>query len=212
LLSVSRPRLRPALPSIARTILASVLILVWLAGVVPFSTLASKHECGMACCIGKPSHLAGSCSTAFGDEEPPEPSAEPESTEPEMEEAEHSDHMMHEAVAASEIHATAGHHETAKQHSAHHSTSGVESRRKVYAASQAVMSTPCSAECAAAIYGSSQVRRPRDPASLTITTSPRPRTDSLVVCALAKPLIEANGHRGPARPRAPPFHTFNLSA
>jgi hypothetical protein len=184
-----------------------MLIVVWLAGVVPVNSLAAKHECAMACCVGKPSHPAGSCSTAFSEEE--ETAAEPE-----KEEAAHDGHMMHEADAASATTPSADHQETAaKQHSAHRSTSGQAAHRKAYAASQAVMTTPCSTECSSvAVYGSSQVRRPRDSASLTILSKPRPHAQSLIVRALSQPLAESNGHRGQTRPRGPPFHLSNLSA
>ena len=54
---------------LARIILAAGLLVVVLAGAVPPSSFASSHECGMACCAGKPSHMAGSCSTSLGSDE-----------------------------------------------------------------------------------------------------------------------------------------------
>jgi hypothetical protein len=208
LLSLSRPRLRPAHTSIARTVLATMLLVVCLASAVPFSSLASNHECSMACCVGKPSHMAGSCSAAFSEAE--EPAAEPD-----KEEAAHaSPHMMHGSGASLETTPAAAHQEAAaEQHSTHHSTSARAGRRKPHAASQAVMTTPCSTECSSvAVYGSSQVRRPRDAASLTIAVKPRPHGQSLLARAVSRPLTEANGHRNPTRPRGPPFHLSDLSA
>jgi hypothetical protein len=122
--------------------------------------------------------------------------------------------MMQGSGAASEATPSADHHEAAtEQHySAHHSTSGRAARRKAAAASQAAMTTPCSTECSSvAVYSSSQVRRPRDSASLTIALNPRPHRQSRLVRALSQPLPEANGHRNPSRPRGPPFHLSNLS-
>jgi hypothetical protein len=122
--------------------------------------------------------------------------------------------MMHGSGAASATTPSADHHGTATgQRSAHHSTSGRAAHQKPYAASQAAMTTPCSTECsAAAVYGSSQLRRPRDAASLTIASKPRTHTQSLLARAVSKPIVEASGHLGPARPRGPPFHLSDLSA
>jgi hypothetical protein len=49
-------------------ILAVMLLLVLLASVAPFGSLAS-HRCQMACCIGKSPYAEGSCSVAFMSEE-----------------------------------------------------------------------------------------------------------------------------------------------
>ncbi len=198
LLSVSRP-FSPASTSIARIILATMLMLVVLAGAVPFSSLASSHECGMACCIGKPSHMAGSCSTALGDEEQAEASAEPDD-----EHAAHSSHAMHLSGEDSQAVASTGHHETAKSPSTHHSKSGAkESISTARIASQA-MTTPCSPECAAAASASTQVRRPRDPAASSIAARPRPPTLLSFASHQATPLRKSAERRRLSRPRAPP--------
>jgi hypothetical protein len=176
-----------------------MLMLVMLAGAVPFSSLASSHECGMACCVGKPSHMAGSCSTALGDEEQAEPPVEPGD-----EHAAHSDHAMHLSGGDSQAVASTKHHETAKPSSTHHSKSGAkESIRTARIASQA-MTTPCSPECAAAASASTQVRRPRDPASSSIATKPRPPTLLSFASHQAKPLRKSAERRRLSRPRAPP--------
>lgn len=205
LLSVSRPA-NTARTSIARIILAAMLMLVVLAGAVPFSSLSSSHECGMACCIGKPSHMAGSCSVELGNEEQAETPAEPSG-----EQTAHSDHAMHlsgedspEAVASTE------HQEAAKHPVTHHSKSGAEeSTRTVSIASQAI-TTPCSTECAAAASASTQVRRPRDPASVSVSERPRPPTTYLLAGCFTVPSPKSAEGRRLSRPRAPPFLLNNL--
>lgn len=199
MLSVSRPA-NTARTSLARIILATMLMLVVLAGAVPFSSLASSHECAMACCIGKPSHLAGSCSVQLGDEEQAEAPAEPDD-----EQMAHSDHAMHHSGVDSQAVASTGHHETAKPPSTSHSKSGAkESKRTARIASQA-MTTPCSPECAAAASTSTQVRRPRNPALLTIAARPRPPTLLSFASHFSKPLRKSAERRRLSRPRAPPF-------
>jgi hypothetical protein len=176
-----------------------MMMLVVLAGAVPFSSLASSHECGMACCIGKPSHMAGSCSTALGDEEQAQASDEPGD-----EHTAHSDHAMHLSGEDSQAVASTGHHETAKPPSTHHSKSGAkESTLTARIASQAIM-TPCSPECAAAASVSTQVRRPRDSAASSIATRPRPPTLLSFTNHQATPLRKSAERRRLSRPRAPP--------
>ncbi len=199
MLSVSRPA-KTARKSIARIILAAMMMLVVLAGAVPFSSLSSSHECGMACCTGKPSHLAGSCSTALGDEEQMEATAEPGD-----EQTTHNSHAGHHSSGDSQTVASTGHHETAKPNQAHHSKSGAkESLRTARIASQAI-TTPCSTECAAAASASTQVRRPRDPASSSIAARPRPPTLLSFTHHQATLLPVPAERRRLSRPRAPPL-------
>jgi hypothetical protein len=206
LLSVSLPACT-ARKSIARIILATTLLLVMLSGIVPFTSLSSSHECGMACCAGKPSHMAGSCSTALDDDEQAEPPAEPSD-----EHSTHDHQQMHSSDATSQEVASTSHHGTAKHHQAHRSKSGgKESLQTARIASQA-MTTPCSPECAAAASASTQVRRPRNPASLTIATRPRPPTLLVVAGHQATPLPKSAERRRLSRPRAPPAFLNNLSA
>ena len=159
---------------IARTLLAAMLLLVLLAGVVPLSSFASQHECGMACCIGKPAHMAGSCSVHLGEEEE---EAEPPA---EMDEAHsaHDGHMAHQhgATAATTNPSSGNQGAGLRSSSAHHSTSKKESARRTSVVSQTAITKPCSPDCAAAASAYSQVRRPRDPAQLSVSARPRPPT------------------------------------
>ena len=200
----------PARKSIvARTILAVMLVLVLLAGVVPFSSLASSHECGMACCVGKPSHMAGSCSTHLGNEEQ---EAEPPA-EADEEQSAHARHMRHPAsTPAATANSSSGHHGAGLHSSAHRSTSKKAPVRKASVASQAMIRTPCSPDCAAAASCYSQVRRPRDPSQVALSARPRPPTLCFQVAYLSKPLPESAERRRLSRPRAPPFHLVSLSA
>jgi hypothetical protein len=193
--------------AIARITLAVMLTFVLLAGVVPLSSFsASSHECGMACCAGKPSHMAGACSVAFSTEE--------EAEAPPAPDEEHSahNHSQHSTGATSETTASVQQHGAAKASPAQHSTSRVTSPPAASVASQA-MTTPCSPECAAAAtLSSSQGRRPRELASLTVSLRPRPPTRGLFKGHFTVPARKSAEARRRLRPRAPPFSLNNLSA
>lgn len=192
--------------AIARITLAVMLTFALLAGVVPLSSFSSSaHECGMACCVGKPSHLAGACSTSLGTEEEAETPPEPD------EEHSAQDHSGHHPGASSEIKASVQPHGAEETSSAHHSTSKVKSPLAKSVASQAV-TTPCSPECAAATPGSSQGRRARDLASLAIRLRLRPPARSLATGRLTVPIRKSAEARRRLRPRAPPSSLNNLSA
>ena len=179
-----------------------MLALVVLAGVVPFSSLSSSHECGMACCAGKPPHLAGSCSTRLGNEEQAETPAQ--SNE---EHSAHSTHT-HSSGATFKTTATPKRRGAAKPSSTHHPASGREATRTASVSSQAMLAAPCSPACAAATLPYSQVRRPRNPASLAVVTRPRPPTLSFIVHHLFQLLPESAERRSLSRPRAPPFLAY----
>ena len=175
-MSVSRPASIKARASIARIVLAVALLFVVLAAAVPPGSFASSHECGMACCAGKPSHMAGSCSTALGSDD-------------------------------GDAHAA---HGPSHHHSTHHSSTK-ESRRAKHFTSRA-LTKPCSPECAAAAYSSSQVRRPRHAASVVVKAQPRPHTIRSFVQHSAALTPKSADHTRQARPRAPPALLINLSA
>lgn len=209
MLSVSRLVSRVRRAAIARITLAVMLTLVLLAGVVPLSSLsssASSHECGMACCAGKPSHMAGSCSTAFSTEEEAETPGPPD-------EEEHSahGHTMPLSGVTSPAQASAKQHGAAQRSPAHHSTADVKSPRAASVASQA-MTTPCAPECAAATISSSQVRRPRDPASLVVAVRPHTPTSRFFNGRFTVPAPKSAEARRLSRPRAPPSLLNHLSA
>jgi hypothetical protein len=200
------PGSRPATPhrtSIARIVLATMLTLVVLASVVPFSSLSSSHECGMACCTGKPSHMAGSCSAAFITKE--------EAAPPDDKHSAH-DHTMRSSDAISETNASAKRHGAARHSPARHPTSNIKSNRRASVASQATLTTPCSPECASAASGYAQVRRPRDPAAQTVAAKPRPSTRRLFAGRFTVPTPQSAEARRILRPRAPPSLLNNLSA
>jgi hypothetical protein len=200
LLSVLRPA-NTARTSIARIILATMLLLVMLAGAVPFNSLSSSHECGMACCVGKPSHMAGSCAVALGDEE----QAEETPAEPSAEQTAHSSHATHSANGDShEAVAPTKHQGAAKHPSAHHSKSGAEEPTRTASIASQAITTPCSPECAAAASASTQVRRPRDPASSSIAARPCPTTILSFAGHQTLPLRDSAERRRLSRPRAPP--------
>lgn len=207
MLLASRPA-NTARTSIARIILVTMLTLVVLAGIVPFSSLSSSHECGMACCIGKPSHMAGSCSVQLGDEEQAETPAEPDD-----EHSAHSSHSMHSSNEDShEVVASTKHQETSKHPSTHHSKSGAEEQPRAPAIASQAITTPCSTECAAAASASTQVRRPREPSSASVSVRLRPPTTYLLAGCFTVPSPKSAEGRRLSRPRAPPVLLNNLSA
>jgi hypothetical protein len=199
LLLVSRPA-SLARTSLARIFLAAMLMIVLLAGAIPFSSLASSHECGMACCVGKPSHMAGSCSTALGDEEQAKAPAEPGD--------EHRAHGQHHASHSSDETpqpvASTGHQGAAKHPSAHHSKSGAEESKLAARIASRVLTTPCSPQCAAAAAASMQVRRPREQAVTAVAARLRPPSLLFFAGHLSKPLLKSAEPRRLSRPRAPP--------
>jgi hypothetical protein len=106
-----------------------LLLLVLLAGIAPFGSLAS-HRCQMACCLGKAPHAEGSCSVAFMSEEKEEAAND--------QGEEHSDHHAH--------------------HSTAQASSSKSSSQNLSVAAQ-VITTPCSPECAAAASASTRSPR-----------------------------------------------------
>lgn len=206
MLSVSRPT-SPALKSLARITLATMLLLVLLAGAVPFSSLSSSHECGMACCAGKPSHMAGSCSTALIDEE-----HEAETpAEPNDDDDAHSahGHNMRLSGATSQADTSNKLHQSTGRTSARYLKSGIKESPPTASVHSQAMTTPCSPECAAASV-STQVRRPRDPAAASINLRPRPPTSYLLAGCFTVPSPKSAEGRRLSHPRAPPVLPKNL--
>jgi hypothetical protein len=183
---VSRQASVTARASIARIILASALALVVLAGVVPPGSFASSHECAMACCVGKAPHMAGSCSTGLGDDE-------------------------NQAQAPGDEHAVHGHAAHGAKHSSAHHSTHKDSRRRASVALR-TLTKPCSPECAAAAYNSSQVRRPRHAASVVVKAHHRPPAARSSVGQFVQLPPKSDDHVRQARPRAPPSSPVNLSA
>ncbi len=207
MLSVSRPTTKARTAAIARILLATMMMLVLLAGAVPFSSLSSSHECGMACCAGKPSHLAGSCSTALGDEEQAEPPAEQDA-----EQAAHNSHAMHPSGEDSQAVASTTHHKSIKRSSARHSKPGTEESFRTARVAELAITKPCSPECAAAASASTQVRRPRDPAAASVQLRPRPPTAYLLAGCFTVPSPKSAEGRRLSRPRSPPVLLNTLPA
>lgn len=132
--------------SIARIVLALMLMLVLLSSVAPFSSLASRG-CKMACCVGKAQGMASSCSFTFASERP----------------AQIPDEQGEEDAAPNH----------AQHVGAHGSSSNEELSQAASPASQA-MTPPCPPECCAGALSSVQGRRQRDHAISANATKPRP--------------------------------------
>lgn len=179
--------LRPATPtraSLARTVLATLLVLVLLAGVAPFSSFSSSsHACQMECCAGKPPHEAGSCSVAFA--------------------------KGSKSKAHAEHNEQAAHHSA--QHQTHQPSSGEKSTETASIA-PLTMTTPCSPACAAISLGSTQLRRQRETAALSSANRPRPPTAVIFNKDFYRVLLPSAERRRQVRPRAPPLSLINLSA
>jgi hypothetical protein len=138
----------------------------------------------MACCVGKPSHEAGSCSVAFASEIEKKASDE------------HDGHSAHSAT---------------KHHQAHNASTDKESSQTASVAALA-MRTPCSPECAAVASASTQLRRQRESAALTVSSKPRPPTAFIFKKDFSKDLLPSIERERCCSPRAPPSSLDNLSA
>lgn len=111
-----------------------------------------------------------------------------------------------QAQAPGDEHAAHG----AKHPSAHHPAHR-DSRRTLSVALR-TLTTPCSPECAAAAFNSSQVRRPRHAASVVVKAHHRPPAVRSFVGQFVQLPPKSAGHVRQARPRAPPPPPVNLSA
>jgi len=94
--------------------------------------------------------------------------------------------------------------------SAHHSTAKESGRATLF--TSRALTKPCSPECAAAAYSSSQVRRPRHAASIVVKAQTRPHTTRSFAQHSAALTPKSADHTRQARPRAPPTTLINLSA
>jgi hypothetical protein len=99
----------------------------------------------------------------------------------------------------------------ASRHSSARRAAGKESRRTAGAAA-AALTKPCSPECAAAAYSSSQVRRPRHAASVVVGAQPGPPAARSFARRPAALTPKSADHTRQARPRAPPATLIDLSA
>jgi hypothetical protein len=202
-LSLASRHASPARAFIPRTILAVVLALALLSGIVPLNALSSSsHECNMSCCLGKTSHAAGSCDVAFAsDEKATTPS------EPDHEQRAHRGHAGH----SSQTNAPHNRHHTAKQPSAHHSSTDRATPQSLSVRAQA-LARPCAPECAAAATSAStQTRRQRDPATQTADRKPRPQILTFRAKDFSSKWSASAGSNRLLPPRAPPLLLLNLS-
>jgi hypothetical protein len=176
---------KQARASAARILLAVLLLLVLLASVAPFGSLAS-HRCQMACCIGKSPHAEGSCSVAFLSEE------NAEGTDEQNEE-----HSAH-------------HH--AQHNQANQSSAKKASSPTTASMTARIITTPCSPECAAAASASTRSPRPRETAALLVAHGARAPNTALFKKDYSGTLQPSAERRQRIRPRAPPPSPVNLSA
>lgn len=210
-------RLRTAhstVTGIARLSVAALLALLMLAALIPADALSAGHPCRMDCCAGKPAHEAGSCNAQLPSvEEDESPTAAITD-----EHAAHHDGMMAsgEMVETVVVDTTvsSGHCETptpaATKHPASRRTPKQQPRQTNVTAQ--AFTTPCSADCAAAVLSLARVRRPREAVALSIAINPRPPT--LVTCSsvLLNHKFSSAERRRQSRPRAPPITPVIFSA
>ena len=191
---------------VARIFIVMVLTLVLLAGLIPSGALSAARICKMACCAGKLLHEAGACKAVL-------PSAGPDEALPETDADEHAAHDGMQMASAPtervvETITPTGHCQTAQPSLAQHPAPRRAQAEQASLAAQA-FTTPCSAECAVAALALMQVRRPREPAALSIAITPRPptliaRADSINIL-----LPSSAERRRQSRPRAPPISLVN---
>ncbi len=184
----------------ARIVLATMLLLVILAGVLPFSAISSAHMCSMPCCVGLAPHAAGSCHVN------PSKQQNPLRVEMcgamEMLPSAHGEMQVHEA-SAKDIAAPA-HCATQENHSAAQSPTYQDVPSQTASVASLALTQPCQSDCGACSGNFAQLRRFHDAATLPLALRPRPptlawqsqRSDKL-------PYIPA-AWRKSFRPRGPP--------
>jgi len=206
-----RPMLRTP-PLTARAILGAILMLGLLSGSLPFASVSSAPVCKLACCVGRPTHAAGSCMSGSchtglaphtatskqAHEHAGKDKAEPlcgvakistSAAIPGMQEVPAADNSSHtEGRIADRSQSPRG---------------GPEQRKGV---TTAVLVKPCQTDCGACASGSTSHNRQRDLVTLSYADRPRPpSSDQLAAafCAFANNL-DVLCRR--ARPRAPPVY------
>lgn len=184
-----------------------MLALVLLAGFVPFNALSSDHQtCQMSCCAGKPTHDAGSCSTAFADEQQSEKPAEPINEEHAHTGGTHG--APTEIVEAAHDCGTGAPHSTNEPRSSSRDASSPARSINAHA-----LTTPCSPECAAASLSAfGQVRRPRNAVALAAHHRPRPTMHAALAEHVSRLQVLSAVTGRQSSPRAPPLSPENFPA
>lgn len=214
------PRLRTARSiciGIARISVAAMLAVVLLSGLIPSGAISALHTCKTACCAGKPTHEAGACSafpaSAETSETPPQAdtshAGEHSSHHGEMRMSSTTTETVNETITETTV--SSGHCQTSNHSSAQPHVPRRDSSKHSSVAARA-FTRPCAAECAAAILTLTQVRRPREAATLSIAVRPRPPTLISRAGDINNLSTSSTERRRRIRPRAPPASLVNLSA
>jgi hypothetical protein len=201
-------KLTPAF--VIRIMLAAGLALALLAGVIPFNTFSSAQQtCTMSCCVGKPPHMAGSCSAAFSDAD----HAETDGVSGASEHQSHDGSMQMDGAGPEIIEATS--HCGTKENSSEKKASSRRSSPQATSIIAHALTTPCSPECAAAaVPNFSQVRRPRPDSAALKPASSRPRPPTLVSIVEQTASLQTSPtvFCRQSRPRPPPSFLNHLPA
>jgi hypothetical protein len=166
-------RLRYSATLVSRAIVAGLLSLALLFGIFPFSSASATRLCTMACCAGKPPHLAGSCHMGFSIAV----EAEPEMGCAEGEAEHHSDARSIEVSTpdmSMENSESPDHCDVAGNATDHARMPQIPDQ--LAAAVSTVLTSPCSSDCTAGAATSFLGRRQHDQAAVAYGSKPRPPT------------------------------------
>lgn len=185
-----------------RIVVAALLVLALLSSVAPLSTFSLAHLCTMSCCIGKPPHLAGSCSVSFIHQKKVPLDSNCGTDENSLE---HQAGMHAQADVIREESANSSDHCHTETHSAAESSSAQEREAQPASLASQILTQPCPPECQAGASSFARVRPARDPAAMAHACQPRPPTNSSLAGLFFTLLLLPTRKRWQSRPRAPPL-------
>jgi hypothetical protein len=187
--------------AIPRIVVAALLVFALLSSVAPLSTFSSAHLCTMSCCIGKPPHLAGSCSVSFIHQKKTLDS----NFDTDENSLEHHDGMHARANVREEESANSSDHCHTETHFAAETSSAQEREAQPAGIASQILTQPCPPECQAGASSFARVRPSRDPAAMAHACQPRPPTNSSLAGLFFTILLLPANKRRQSRPRAPPL-------
>jgi hypothetical protein len=199
--------LSPAVSAV-RALLVTILGLSFFATVVPLS-IASSAEAGlMACCIGKPGHESGSCSSGLL-----QPTAEPQ-PEPELSSDDSSSPGDDSNTAVGDTESEEGSHCNLHASAAGDVTSDAARQSETATPSRKAdefsfvrihaLSTPCSSECGPCSVSYTRRPRPREQATNSSVARPHFHLTNSLPPSEYPPIKPLNMKWVQLRPRAPP--------
>lgn len=194
---------------VARTVLAGIVTLSFLATVVSLSTTSSAAPGAMACCIGKPGHESGSCSTGLLDTtREPQPESEilcgQQPAQPialsikviDFEAEAEGGHCNPHTQSTGEVPSDSTKQSEPEATSAKSKKSGLPGIQ--------TLSSPCPAKCGTCSVSFTRRPRPREQSTLSSAARPRLHFTRRVIPSDYPQIKTLNTKWMQLRPRAPP--------